>query len=158
MCILVLITVDKIIVEDLMARKFFIQDWDNFSKIEKEDFQELISVSLRAKELRLKLRNQSIDTIDKEFEVTGNPEDSLAKPIHKEIPRVASFMELRSNPSLLSLLSDSCEGGCERQFPNDPRKLEDCKNNCPNRINLIVERLLNSDFSIANLLEDVTEA
>jgi hypothetical protein len=65
MCILVLITVDKIIVEDLMARKFFIQDWDNFSKIEKEDFQELISVSLRAKELRLKLRNQSIDTIYK---------------------------------------------------------------------------------------------
>jgi hypothetical protein len=134
-----------------MARKFFIQDWENFSDIDKKHIKELISISLQARELRLKLLGiknvnnikieikehrqeksfqSSVNIFNEDIEVTGDKNESGAEPIDQAIPRVAAFLLTR--PQTIAVLEQSltdCEKSCKDQILSEIDR-EKCKDKC----------------------------
>jgi hypothetical protein len=156
-----------------MNRKLVIDDWDKLKPNEQSKLKELIAISLRAKELRSELfdlqdtpdrdisetqDNTSLDVLSgilSGLEVTNNLDDQEAEKLEKVVPRVASFMQLRSNSEFFKAARMSCEEICERR--KTPQEVQRCKErNCGKK--LIAERFLNSGISISDLIGNSTEA
>jgi hypothetical protein len=132
-----------------MIQKLFIQDWDNFSDLEQNHVKELISISLKARELRLALLSgSSVNLLNEGFEVTSNVADPEAKPLEEVLPRVRAFLSARSDAiNALEASSNACKEACDDQYPNNPQKRQQCKQQCKNN-RLALEKIMISGFFI----------
>jgi hypothetical protein len=131
-----------------MIQKLFIQDWDNFSDLEQNHVKELISLSLKARELRLALLSgSSVNLVNEGFEVTSNVADPEAKPLEEVLPRVRAFLSARPDAiNAFEALGNTCKKACDDQYFDDGPKQEQCKKNCENNRQAFVKSMISASF------------
>ncbi len=131
-----------------MIQKLFIQDWEKFSDMEQNHVKELITISLKARELRLALLSgSSVNLLDQGFEVTSNVADAEAKPLEEVLPRVRDFLSARSDAiNALEASSNACNKACDDQYPDDRLKRQQCKEQCKNNRLALVKIMISDSF------------
>jgi hypothetical protein len=132
-----------------MIQKLFIPDWESFSDMEQNHVKELITLSLKARELRLALLSgSSVNLVNEGFEVTSNVADPEAKPLEEVLPRVRAFLSARPDAiNAFEAFGNTCKEACDDQYPNNPQKLQQCKQQCKNN-RLALEKIMISGFFI----------